>query len=270
MLRLAIVAMATLPGAPALAQGDADRLMRDCDRLAGFVWWRDRGGPGPLYAEMNAAAALQACLAAAKASPEDPRTLYQFGRALRKNGKFAEARTAFQLVDSLGNGGRSTMELGVMHEKGLGGDRDLAKARSLYERAAAGGAYAARIQLGAMYENGVGVPKDAARADVLYEELIAAWAKNPGHRRPYAQFLIGWLYHWGEPVRDYLEARKWFERAADGGEALAMRNLGMIHAEGGYGLARDLAAAERWYERAIKAGDKDSAGYLEQLRKSPR
>ena len=49
-----------------------------------------------------------------------------------------------------------------------------------------------------------------------------------------------------------------------------MRNLGMIHAEGGHGVTRDLAVAERWYERAVKAGEKDSVGYLEQLRKSPR
>jgi TPR repeat protein len=158
----------------------------------------------------------------------------------------------------------------VLHELGLGGGRDLAEARRLYERAIAGGNNHAKYQLGRMYERGVGVPKDMAKANELYEDGIATAVKSTGQSKPYAEFLAGWLYHWGEPVRDYAMAKHWFEKAAKGGEALAMRNLGMIHADGGFGVAKNLEAAERWYERAVKAGDKDSVGYLEQLRKAPK
>jgi TPR repeat protein len=270
MRRLTAGALLLLLGSPALAQGDADRLVRECDRLGGFVWFRDRGGAGPLYVDMKPKEALSACLAAAKAAPEDARTLYNFGRALRKNERYAEARTAFQLADSLGNGGRSTLELGVMHELGLGGGRDLAEARRLYERAIAGGFNHAKFQLGWLYERGQGVPNDKAKAGELYEDGITTAMKNARQSRPYAEFLVGWLYHWGEPVRDYAKAKNWFQKAAKGGQPLAMRNLGMIHAEGGFGVKRDLAAAERWYELAVQAGDKDSVGYLEQLKKQPR
>jgi TPR repeat protein len=214
---------------------------------------------------MHGEAALAACLAAAKVAREDPRTLYQLGRALRKNGSFENARAAFQLADSLGSL-RASLELGAMHELGQGAGRDLDAARRLYEKSAAG-LHLAKLQLGALYWNGLGVAQDVLRASRLHDEAVKAeLEQNPGITRPHAHFLAGWLYHWGEPIRDYVEARRWFEWAAHSGSPVAMRHLGIIHAEGGYGLTRDRAAAESWFKAAIQAGDTDSYGYLAMLR----
>jgi len=69
------------------------------------------------------------------------------------------------------------------------------------------------------------------------------------------KFGLGYLYMIGGGVpQDYTKARKWFEKAAAAGNAEAMRRLGDFY-EHGNGVAKDSAKAQQWYRKAAAAGD---------------
>ncbi|MCY4407306.1 MAG: SEL1-like repeat protein, partial [Rhodospirillaceae bacterium] len=53
--------------------------------------------------------------------------------------------------------------------------------------------------------------------------------------------------------RDIVQAREWYIRAADAGEARAMNNLGFIYEKGLLGV-RDYGKAVVWYRRAARTG----------------
>jgi TPR repeat protein len=78
-----------------------------------------------------------------------------------------------------------------------------------------------------------------------------------------AQWALGNMYKAGKDwyaVKsfrvgpDYYEARKWYEKAANNGEDVAMEDLGHLYASG-RGVARDYAIAIKWFEAAIRDGN---------------
>lgn len=65
-----------------------------------------------------------------------------------------------------------------------------------------------------------------------------------------AQFGIGFMYLEGLGVScDYKEAFRWFSLAAEKGESSAQANLGWLY-ENGFGAPQDEAEAARWYRMA--------------------
>jgi TPR repeat protein len=69
-----------------------------------------------------------------------------------------------------------------------------------------------------------------------------------------AQFNLAFLYLHGEGCKvNHLEARDWFEEAANHGDADAQFNLGIMLKEAG-----DAAAAQRWFQ---EAGAKETSGH---------
>jgi TPR repeat protein len=254
---------------PARAQDAAEKLKAECARQAGFPWGAEKDIKGPLFVGIDANAALPACLAAAKAAPQDPRVMYQLARALRAGKKYDQARSAYELAISLAASSGTPVslapiELGAMLARGEGGAPDPAAARKLYETAVGNNAPMAMALLGAMYESGAGGAKDLAQAQSLYDRAIAR-QMDFGGDRPGAIFFIGFRYTIGEPIKDYAQAKSWLEKAANAGNATASRNLGTIYEEGGYGLTGDLAQAKRWYQKGAQAGDDDSIKALKRL-----
>lgn len=83
---------------------------------------------------------------------------------------------------------------------------------------------------------------------------------------PPAQFHLARLYETGGPgiVKDPVEARRWTEQAARGGEAKAMHNLALYYYEG-TGIAKDPAKAAQWFRRAADKGLTDSQYNLGRL-----
>jgi localization factor PodJL len=81
-----------------------------------------------------------------------------------------------------------------------------------------------------------------------------------------AQFYLARLYEQGGAglKTDAVEARRWTEQAAAGGDPEAMHNLGLyyFHGEGG---PKDVAAAALWFRRAADLGLVDSQYNLAQL-----
>ncbi|ODT62091.1 MAG: hypothetical protein ABS77_07865 [Phenylobacterium sp. SCN 69-14] len=82
-------------------------------------------------------------------------------------------------------------------------------------------------------------------------------AANLGHSP--AQFYLAKLYAEGGAglKKDIAEARRWTERAAEGGNRAAMHNLGIAYADGQGGPA-NAAMAAQWFRRAADLGLVDS------------
>jgi uncharacterized protein len=69
-----------------------------------------------------------------------------------------------------------------------------------------------------------------------------------------AQFDLGALYGEGKGVaQDYIEAAKWYRKAAEQGHSRAQLNLGILF-ETGEGLTGDDLEAAKWYRKAASQG----------------
>ncbi len=69
-----------------------------------------------------------------------------------------------------------------------------------------------------------------------------------------SQYNLAQMYRRGEGVpRDLVQARRWYEAAAEQGFEEARFQLGVMW-ETGNGVAPDLIAARRWYAGAARAG----------------
>ncbi len=81
-----------------------------------------------------------------------------------------------------------------------------------------------------------------------------------------AQFYLAKLYENGEGgvAKDPVEARRWTERAAQGGDRKAMHNLGLYYFEGTGGATNQTTAAQ-WFRRAADLGLTDSQYNLGKL-----
>lgn len=73
----------------------------------------------------------------------------------------------------------------------------------------------------------------------------------------FRDFMIGLdIYNgWGQTDQNYLEATKYFERAARGGHTQAQQYLGLMHYKG-LGVAKDNIEAYKWFDLAASNGDK--------------
>jgi len=74
-----------------------------------------------------------------------------------------------------------------------------------------------------------------------------------------AQFRLATLYEAGQGVTQNLEtAQLWYERAANGGNVLAMHNLAILYAEGRLGGTPNYGEAARWFAEAASYDVRDS------------
>jgi len=77
--------------------------------------------------------------------------------------------------------------------------------------------------------------------------------------QPAAQYRLAKLYESGTGIaKDPITARELIERAARGGNRIAMHDLGNYHAYGQGGLTRDMGEALDWFEKAAERGVVDS------------
>ena len=81
-----------------------------------------------------------------------------------------------------------------------------------------------------------------------------------------AQFYLAKLYEQGEHglTKDMTEARRWTERAAQGGDRKAMHNLALYYFEG-VGGPKNSTTAAQWFRRAAELGLVDSQYNLGRL-----
>jgi TPR repeat protein len=110
-------------------------------------------------------------------------------------------------------------DLGWMYEHGQGVDKDYAKARVRYQKAADVGHPDAMNDLGLLYAKGLGGAQDYGKAREWYQKAVAAGNAE-------AMKNLGGLYELGYGVvQDYAKAREWYQKAADAGNVEAKQAL---------------------------------------------
>lgn len=108
----------------------------------------------------------------------------------------------------------------------------------------------AAYDLGLAFLHGFGVEKNEAKAFVYFEK---ASEKNVG-----AQFYLGDLYYWGKGCsKNFVEARKWYEKAAAGKNAAACGRLGEIYRKG-EGVDANIKESIKFYRLGARRGDDNS------------
>lgn len=102
------------------------------------------------------------------------------------------------------------VNLGTLYVKGLGVERDLLKAKELFERASEAGHEVASFYLGGMYENGIGTEPDLMKSLFYYDRSAQGGMSG-------AQLKLGILLR----NTDIFNSMKWMIKAAHAGEAQA-------------------------------------------------
>jgi TPR repeat protein/Flp pilus assembly protein TadD len=132
---------------------------------------------------------------------------------------------------------------------------DFAKAAQYYRKAAAQNYALAITNLALLYQYGLGVEKkDPARVFELYNQAAKLGEKG-------AEVTVGNSYYYGEGVsRDLVQAREWWRKAAQHGDALGMGHYAasLLSGEGG---PPDFTGSYLWYLMAERYGCKDCGGY---------
>ena len=99
-----------------------------------------------------------------------------------------------------------------------------------------------------------------------FVEAVKWFRKAAAQGDAAAQYNLGVCYANGTGVeKDFVEAVKWYRKAAEQGHAFAQSNLGVCYANG-YGVEKDYAEAYAWWNLASKT-NKDAAKYRDNLEK---
>ena len=81
-----------------------------------------------------------------------------------------------------------------------------------------------------------------------------------------AQFQLGLMAHLGRGIpQNFLEAQKWYERAAKAGEVQSQNNLGVIYRDG-LGIPIDAVVAYKWFSLAASQRNVQAIANLRVLR----
>lgn len=103
-----------------------------------------------------------------------------------------------------------------------------------------------------------------------YTEAVKLFQKAAEQGNVKAQNHLGFCYRKGHGVtRDDVEAIRWYRKAAENGNATAMNNLGVCY-ENGFGVTKNLTDAKYWYQKAADKGQKDAKKSLERLNSSTK
>ncbi|HEY6927617.1 MAG TPA: protein kinase [Steroidobacteraceae bacterium] len=173
-------------GLPEQVAGDRWPKRSRCDVAAAAPYDPDRRAQGVVRDLIVAEIALEAC-SARQLGPRanEPRSIYQHGRALWKSGDTSGARRDFEQAAAAGYHAAS-VDLAMLLSSPAAKMLDVPRAIALYERAWKDGVSFAGFELGALYERGVRSPgpngnyalaPDATQAWSWYQE--AADAKEP-------------------------------------------------------------------------------------------
>jgi TPR repeat protein len=236
-------------------------LITDCDRLAAMPSdsRHPPSLPGVESEKINVAAAATSCNEAMAQYPDVMRFVFEAGRVATARKDFVQARTLYEKAFA---GGYATAAngLGNLYSDGDGVRKDMVQAAQWYQKAVDAGEPAAMDALAYLYQIGSGVAKNCPEAIRLYDTAGKAGLSAAINN-------MGLLYFSGVCVqRDYGVARDWFERAVALGDGQAMNNMGVIYNDG-HGVARNTQIAREWFEKAAALGISEAKGNLRGMRR---
>lgn len=88
-----------------------------------------------------------------------------------------------------------------------------------------------------------------------YINAVKYYCKAAKHGHASAQNNLGWLYQNGFGVaQDDVEAVQWYRKSAEQGHADAQSNLGWMY-QNGCGVAKNYAEAVKWYRKSAEQGN---------------
>ena len=186
-----ILGMAALP-----AQAAAP--VHECDHLAVSRSDKDRVVDRGVSSVMDVERAISACTAALKSYPNEPRFIYQLGRAVFNKHLYREANQYFARAAQMGYVA-AMEELGISYYTGEGITKNKRMAAKLFRTAAERGSATAKRRLGIMLVAGEGGAQDCSAGISLLSqakregaegvELGLSWANDVcrrsahGHKR---------------------------------------------------------------------------------------
>jgi len=248
---------------PGLAQNQdtTAAMVLVCDRAAASPSDTNRpvGVAGVPSGRLDSQIAIAACeAAAATAAPDNPRIIYQLGRAYAAAKADDSARAYFSKASDLGYAAAQA-SLGAFYASGRGGlARNDDEALRLFKLAAEQSDPLGNNNLGFFYQSGRGgLAKDDREAARLYR-----LAADQG--QVFAEFSLGFFYEMGRGglSKDDLKAVGYYKRAADQGNARAQNSLGFFYENGRGGLPKDDQEAARLYNLAADQGNAAGQAHL--------
>lgn len=144
------------------------------------------------------------------------------------------------------------LTLGTMYERGIGSPRNFTKALEWYTKAAAAGLGEGYYNVGVCYESGMGAAADAGRAFTNFEKS-AELGLSQGLYKLASLYFSGNGTEKNEPWGVEL-----LGRAAAAGHSQAANDLGVIAFEGNYGQPKDQAKAFDYFSRAAEMGNAEA------------
>lgn len=172
--------------------------------------------------------------------------LYAVGEGVKKN--LSSARELFQKAAEQGHVDAQWL-LGRMYFRGEGVSIDWMEAKKwLYPAAEQGKSEAQDYLAYIYYVGGYGVTQDY--------NLAFKWFKTSAEQGfDEAQFYIGNCYWFGRGTKkDVFSSIEWWEKAADQGNSQAQYNLGVCYEKGYGGMFADKEEARKWYQKAANGG----------------
>ena len=139
--------------------------------------------------------------------------------------------------------------VGCYYQTGEGVEKSDTEAVKWYRKAAEQGNANAQGQLGVCYERGQGVETNQTEALECYRK-----AAEQGHVLSMLTLALGYKTGDHGLAKDDSESAKWFQRAAESGDASARFVIGGLYATGS-GVKQDDAAALKWFRLAADQGD---------------
>jgi TPR repeat protein len=181
---------------------------------------------------------------------------------------FGRARHWYERAARRGNAAAMN-NLGGLYEDGKGVDKDHQCARGWFEKSARSHNAFAMDNLGSMYLNAQGTARDLVQAKQWFEKAAGLGNASAMNNLGYMYGFVRGAEHNGPLALTWLQraVAVTASRAQNRGRADAMTDLGAMYFEGVEGVARDYVQSRRWLERATALGSVDAMvilGYLYQ------
>jgi TPR repeat protein len=241
------------PAAPPLP-GSLESYIRPCDLVAADDQDPLRVAPAVRTGLVNTRLAIRTCAQDLAREPDNPRLLFQLGRALDIAERFDEARHFYEQA-AAADYAAAYSNLAYMYLTGRGVARDDVRSAELYRQAALRGNDRGRVGIARAYREGWGVAKSYVHARSWLELAVDNYWPN-------AMDNLALYYREGLGVaKDPARAFDLYRRAADLGQTAAMDNLGTMYANGEY-VAKDPVEANKWFATASKLGNRHGTFHL--------
>ncbi len=234
--------------------GTLESYVTACDLVAADDQDPLRVAPAVRTGVLNTRLAIRTCAQDLTRAPDNPRLLFQLGRALDVALRFDEGRHFYEEAASRGYAAAMS-NLAYMYLTERGVPKDLAISAHYYREAALRGNDRGRVGIARAYREGWGVERSLVHARSWLELSVSNFWPN-------AMDNLALYYRDGLGVeQDLGKAFDLYRRAADLGQTAAMDNLGMMYAKGQH-VAKDPVEANRWFRMASDLGNRHGAFHL--------